>query len=262
MAKKKSSKKSSKKDAAPAETALATTEGPQIARNPEEIDKEWAEKINELKQRKLALASDTLQFYYDIGGLATELTNSAAQEPEYRKYGAHTSEELMVQLGLGKSTFYAAMQFVAFADDTQLDRMKATQMPWSAVQAWLTVEEAKKRESLLKKLESEKIKSRDDFRKAVDAAKGPKQKPEKKPPDGATLALSQAKSFNTFATQAESKALPGLVESLKVYKKSHDDMSEKTAEKFDAEVKEAKKHVATMERLLNSVKKALEAAGV
>jgi hypothetical protein len=270
MAKKKAaSKKSSSKKAdvvasakveAKTETALATKKGPQIARSAEEIDKDWHSRVEELKKRKLSLAHDTLQFYHDVGGLATELTNEAAQDPEYRKYGSHTSEELMVQLALGKSTFYAAMQFAAFADKPALTRMKDMQMSWSAVQAWLTVEEAKNREKLLKQVESQKIKTRDQFRDAVAKLTTPKT-PDKKKPEGTTLALSQLRSFNTTAEQAASKALPGLIDGLKVYKKGAEDLSESNEKKFAEEIKAAKKHLATLTRLISSAEKALEAAG-
>ena len=244
------------------ETALATTEKPQVARSAEEIDKEWVSKVEELRTRKLTLAHDTLQFYYDVGLLATELTNSAAQDPAYRKYGSHTSDELMVQLGLGRSTFYAALQFVAFVDEETLQRMKAKMMPWSAVQVWLTVKEKKDRDKILSAMEKGKIKTRKEIRGAVKTANGNgTEKPSTSKASGMTLALSQVKSFNTTATQAESRALPGLVEALKLYKKGGEDASDTVQEKFEAELKEVKKHLTTIARLLDTAQKALEAAG-
>ena len=254
MAKKKAKKaKKAKKDE---ETALATTDGKQIARSAEEIDKEWAERVEELRKRKLTLSHDTLQFYYDVGTLATELTNSAADEPEYRKYGSHTSEELAQKLRLGKSTFYAAIQFVAFTAEKKLQRMKDAQMPWSAVQAWLTVEEAKERENVLKKIESGKIKTREGLRKVVSEINSAGTPPPP-PPDGVTLALSQAKSFNTTISHMTTKALPELVESIKVYKKNSKKMSDATKVKFENEIDEAKKAIAVMTRMIGSAEKAL-----
>lgn len=256
---KKSSKKSKpKKDQAQKPDELSTE---MVQRTPEEIDSEWVERLSGLKNRKSKLACDMLQFYYDVGLLAIELENEKAQDAEYRKYGAHSTEEAAVFLGMSQQSVYAAIKFATKCSTEELERMKQAEVPWRAVQRIIGHDD-KERAQILTGIEQGEIKKAEDVPPVAppDTGPGDDGDGDEKPKDNLKVAITDAKSFNTIATQTEAKALPGLVASVKAFKKATKERKAKpeAEEKYLGLIKEAAKHLATMRRLVDSGEKAIE----
>jgi hypothetical protein len=288
MTEKKAKKEAKKKDAAPKSDKVAAApakdapakDAPAKAEEPttaivklskqelDEIEKTWASALTELRGRRHTLAGDMLQYRYDVGKIAIDLMNAAKQDPNKRKYGSHTIEEFALQLTESDSSIYDSVKFVNVVDPNLLAHLKKLEWPWSAVQSYVYLKKESNRKKLLEQSEKGKITTREQFRQLVEklnadeGADDDGQKPPKPKPATSTSALSQTQSFNTLASQMESKGLPGFIEAVKLFKKDSAGMTPAEAEKHTSLIKESKKHIAVIVRLIDSAEKVLADAGV
>lgn len=239
------------------EVAVATTKS-EIVYAPSDVEQRWASMIEDLKRRKYEAASGVLQYRYDVGKLAIQLSEDKSRELEGRMYGSHTTADICVALGESNSQLSGSVKFVRYCDERELDSLKQHQLPWRAVAALISVNDRKKYESLKKKFIEGKIEKSDELRKLVKEVNAGEKASGVKKRGGGTSMATTFKALVTNLEQATSERVPNVIKALRDYAKAAQEMSSDGVATCNEALKQARKLSTIMRKLLDKLDEAID----
>ena len=270
MAKKPTTKKASgtataakpkAKTEAPKTTALSKTEAKQLAKG---FAERWQKTTDNLRGRRRKAAADILQYRYDVGVFAIQIVEDRNKLPGKQKYGSRTVEQICEALEESQSTVHTCIKFARKCDKKELEYFKAHEWPWRAVSSIVTVEDAKAYKQLKEKFEKDQFANTDALKEAVKGANEKSKKDGTKTDNrgGSPTAQSVVKSFSTACTQITTKVMPDFMSVVKSFTKDSQKMEAEVADKMAAGIKEGKKALASLSKMVDRAEVIIGEAGV
>jgi hypothetical protein len=257
-------KKESVKDEPVAETApvtaLTKVDEKRLAK---EAEANWAKVTEEFRNRRRQAAADILQYRYDVGIFANDLVESRALELGKKIYGDKTVEHLGEAIAESQSTLHTCMRFARKVDVKELEYFKAQEWPWRAVSSLVTVEDPAAYKKLKEDFESERFKNSDELKTAAKAindkarAAGTRDKR-----GGSPATLSVIKSFEVSCNQVTTQLMPNFMTAVKDFAKDSAKMESNVVEKTEKAIKEAKKSLDALKKMIERLDEVVKGAGV
>ena len=225
----------------------------------------WKKRTTELRLWRKKMAGDILQYRYEVGKFAIEVIEDKAKERNNRLYGTHTTQDICSAIKESPTTVHDSIKFVRKVDEKELAHLKASEYPWRAVAALITVTDAKMYAVLKEKFEKGAFGNTEEFKEATKAANVQSKKDGTKTDKrggGSSTAASIIKSFNTTLNQATKKLIPDLMDAAKAFVRDGQKMAPATAEVVASGLRDAKRNIKTVKLLLDKADAAIDATGV
>lgn len=241
-------------------TALAKVDEKRLVK---EAEANWAKITEEFRVRRRQAAADILQYRYDVGIFANDLVESRALELGKKIYGDKTVDHLCEALGESQSTIHLCMRFARKVDVKELAYFKAQEWPWRAVSSLVTVEDPAAYKKLKEDFESERFKNSDELKTAAKAindkarAAGTRDKR-----GGSPATLSVIKSFEVSCNQVTTQLMPNFMTAVKDFAKDSAKMESDVVEKTEKAIKEAKKSLDALKKMIERLDEVVKGAGV
>lgn len=256
------SKKSVKKDSeTPTTTALSKDEQKKLAKA---AAARWESITEELRTRRRGVVADLLQYRYDVGKFALDVMEDRAKELGNKLYGDRTIEQVSDALAESQSTIHSCMKFVRRCDSKELEYFKKHEWPWRAVSSIITIEDAKTYKQLKEKFEKGQFGNTDELKEAAATAnaqaKSSGAKTERRGPS--RTAYSIIKSVSTACGQISTKVLPVYVTTVKDFVKNSAKMETVEVDKMAAELKDVKKALEALKKMIEHAEAITGEAGI
>ena len=250
-----------KKDAPKQPAPLAESE---VKKFQKAADDKWEKATAELRGRRRKAAADILQYRYDVGGLAISVVEDRSKALGKKTYGDRTVEQICVALSESQSTVHTCIKFARKCDAKELAYFKEHEWPWRAVSSIVTVEDAKAYKQLKDAFEKKQFKNTDELKEATKAANDQSKKDgtKKDKRGGSPTDKSTINSFNTACSAVTTKVMPNFLTVVKNFAKNSAKMETDVADEMAAGIKEGKKALEALEKMIVRAKEIIAEAGI
>lgn len=226
-----------------------------------ETNSEFERRLDQLAARERTTAEEIIQIHYDTGRLADDVRTAESNGGTRSIYGRSVMAHIAERLGCTEREVHACLKFACRFTQKEVDELKTRRWPWRGVSALLTTYNAEAMNEFRERYEKEEFENTDELRRKIAERNGEVRKTAKqKPKAGSREVISSIKSLNTALNQYSARLQPDCTRAIKLFLKVGETFPPATAEKIQAAIRDARKHVATLERLLPRLKEELTVA--